>query len=216
MVTVITFVARNSDGRGASSTNSSPTSSPYASQARIFLAAAAKGILLKCMSNHAASLPQGALTQGQSESLHRRPRACHGLACPFLCLRLLPSPTHPCSGAGRGGGRHSAAPERPGTLLPWGLGIAVPSAGNLFSSDVCLLCLFLLLPVFAQMPSCRRGLLGHLVFTFYLCFLFDIYLFMCLCMAALSLRCNMRSLSLQVHRLFFGESRFLSGICVWD
>ena len=47
MVTVITFVARNSDGRGASSTNSSPTSSPYASQARIFLAAAAKGILLK-------------------------------------------------------------------------------------------------------------------------------------------------------------------------
>lgn len=217
MVTVITFMAENWDGRGASSTNSSPASFPYASQARIFLAAAAKGILLKMYvksCHFSAQSPQGALTQGQSESLHRRPRACHGLPCPFLsvlvCCRAPPT----LARWGREG--HSVAPECPGTLLPWGLGIAVPSAGNLFSSDVCLLCLFLLLPVFAQMPSCRRGLLGHLVFTFYLCFPFDIYLFMCLCMAALSLRCNLRSLSLQVHRLFFGESRLLSGICVWD
>ena len=104
MVTVITFVARNSDGRGASSTNSSPTSSPYASQARIFLAAAAKGILLKCMSNHATSLPQGALTQGQSESLHRRPRACHGLACPFLSV-FVGCRAPPTLAPGRAGGR---------------------------------------------------------------------------------------------------------------
>lgn len=141
MVTVITFVARNSDGRGASSTNSSPTSSPYASQARIFLAAAAKGILLKCMSNHAASLPQGALTQGQSESLHRRPRACHGLACPFLCLRLLPSPTHPCSGAGGGAGGILRLQNAQAHSCPGVLALPSPLPGTYFpQTSVCFVC----------------------------------------------------------------------------
>ena len=129
-----------------------------------------------------AQSPQGALTQGQSQSLHRRLRALHGLPCPFLSVLICYEP-HPPLLHG-----HSVAPERPGTLLPWGLGIAVPSAWNLFSSDICLLRLFLLLPVFAQMPSCRQGLLGHSVFTFYFCFsllyLF-IYVFMYGCIGSL-------------------------------
>lgn len=46
MVTIIISVAKNQDGRGVSSTNSSPVSSPNPTQAtHIFLAAAAKGIL---------------------------------------------------------------------------------------------------------------------------------------------------------------------------
>lgn len=48
----------------------------------------------------------------------------------------------------------SGAPERPGTSLPWGLGVATPSAWNASSPDVRLLGLSPLLPVFAQMPSC--------------------------------------------------------------
>lgn len=142
MVTVITFVAENRDGRGASSTNSSPTSFPYASQARIFLAAAAKGILLKMYvksCHFSAQSPQGALTQGQSESLHRRPRACHGLPCPFLsvlvCCRAPPT----LARWGRGGIlwlQNAQAHSCPGVLA-----LPSPLPGTYFpQTSVCFVC----------------------------------------------------------------------------
>lgn len=161
------FCGRELDGRGESNINSSPASSPYAALAHIFLAAAAKGILLKCVSNHVTPL----LKVPKELSPRVNAKAFTGghepsMVCPVpSSLSSSVAEPHPPLLCG-----HSVAPERPGTLLPWGLGIAIPSAWNLFSSDICLLHLFLLLPVFAQMPSCHQGLLGHSVFTFYFCF----------------------------------------------
>lgn len=77
----------------------------------------------------------------------QRPQAFRGLPPPFLSLALSAAKLPFLPGL-------SVAPEHPGTLLPWGLGIAIPSAWNAFSPDVCLLGLLPLLPVFAQMPSC--------------------------------------------------------------
>ena len=213
MVTIIIFVAKNSDGRGASSINSSPASSPYAAQAHIFLAAAAKGILLKCVSNHVTPLLKvprelsprvkaKAFTEGYEPSM-----VC---PVPSSLSSSVMSPTHPCS-MGILWLQNAQAHSCPGVLA-----LPSPLPGTYFpQTSVCFVCS----SSFPSLLKCHpadKACLATLFLLFISVFHFYIYLFMCLCMAALGLRCNLRNLSLQVHRLFFGESRFLSGICVWD
>lgn len=144
MVTVITFVAENRDGRGASSTNSSPTSFLlYASQARIFLCSCSQRDPVKnvCqIMSLLCSKPPGSSHPGSVKAFtggHEPAMVCPVLP---LCPRLLPSPTHPCSGAGGVGGilwlQNPQAHSCPGVLA-----LPSPLPGTHFpQTSVCFVC----------------------------------------------------------------------------
>ena len=173
MVTIIIFVAKNSDGRGASSINSSPASSPYAAQAHIFLAAAAKGILLKCVSNHVTPLLKVPREPGSKPKPSQKATSppWSALSLP-LCPHLLRAPP---------------------TLAPWAFCGSrtprhTPALGSWHCRPLCLEPIFLrhLSASFVPPPSrlCSNAILPTRPawpLCFYFLFLFFTFIFIYLC-----------------------------------
>lgn len=214
MVIIIISVAKNQDGRGVSSTNSSPSPPPTPHRPHTsFLMLQPRGscenvcqIMSLLCSKSPRELSPGVKAKDFTGG-HKPSMVCpvpsslsSSVAEPPLptsvgILWLQNAQAHPCPG-------HLALPSPlPGIYFP--------------QTSVCFICSSFFLSLLKCHPADEASLVT-LFLLFISVFHFDIYLFMCLCMAALGLHCNLRSLSLQVRRLFFGESRLPERICIWD